>query len=103
MTVDDVEPEDEGDAQAGFFDGDVLKFFDGGGGVGVEDGADLAAADFAVDVFTEDGSGDVEADGQEVELADFFFEGHLGHEPVDEAVHFFFGLCGLKGGGERGK
>lgn len=88
MAVDHIEPEDEGDAEAGFVYGGLLKLFDGIGGVGVEDGADLAAAHFAIDIFTEYGSGYVEPDGEEVELADFFFKGHFGHELINKTVHF---------------
>jgi len=89
MAVDDVLAEDEGDVEAGFLDGEVLKVVGGIGTDNIEEGTDLAFGGEVV-VFQFGGVGAGGVAGVVLDqLAEFLLERHLFEQGVDAGVEFF--------------
>ena len=80
MSVNHIKPKQQRDAEAGFFEGFFLQFANSHRREGVEYASDQAFLDFAFHVFGEHGSGDIKSYGGQVQLSDFLFQRHFGHQ-----------------------
>ena len=101
IAVDHVETDQQRNAEPRLLDGDLLRFLRRGG-VHAAGCAEISFADRFVLAYG--GAYDARnAPGSEVQLPQFFVEGHFAHQVVDECVHFRVALSVCQRSAQQGK